>query len=240
MLSTLLRLRRVSSPVKPFIHEFKLNSSAKKPILAALNIIQKIYKSNDSSNNIVICLSPFCHFFLYFSFSESALEHYIQRGKLLAKNPSESLRNLEDLIGNYADSEVYNKLLDIEEYRHHGPRNEFFIALVLPSLTGKTQMAFAIRSKRPLYFTFDSVQQNKCFKFISKKFLALLENDHDNAIECLQNKLKSFEKRYDRKEEADFLRNMLNSDFAIITLDTIEDYLRELKLKKVWFLLRLL
>ena len=181
---------------------------------------------------------PFSSFFIYFSFSESALEHYIQRGKLLAKNPSESLRNIEDLIGNYSDSEVYNKLLEIEEYRHHGPRNEFFIALVLPSLTGKTQMAFAIRSKRPLYFAFGSVQQevNKCFKSISRKFLALLENDHDNAIECLQNKLKSFEKRYDRKEEVEFLRNMLNSDFVIITLDTIEDYLRELKLKSLGFI----
>lgn len=36
--------------------------------------------------------------------------------------------------------------------------NKFFTALVAPSMSGKTQAAFSIRSKLPLYFVFSSGQ----------------------------------------------------------------------------------
>ena len=98
-------------------------------------------------------------------------------------------------------------------------------------------MAFNIRSKRPLYFAFSFDQEvNKCFKFVSKKFEKLLENDHGNVIECLQNNLKQLEKRSSKKEEVQHLKNILKSKPVIITLETIEDYLMDFKFKSLGFI----
>lgn len=168
---------------------------------------------------------------------EDKLEQYIQRGKYLAKNPSESLRNLEDLIGNYDKSEVYKTLLESKEYMDFGKKNEFFIALALPSLTGKTQTAFAIRSKRPLYFAFSKDQEvNGCFFSMSWNFQILLNADRETAIECLENELKKLVGYQYKSTKIDFLKDVLNSKPTVITLQLIDLYLRNVKFKSLGFL----
>jgi hypothetical protein len=116
---------------------------------------------------------------------------YISRGKTAVKNPSRSLLYLEDLIKDYHKSENYSKLLSsTEEYKNFGPKKEFFIALALPSMTGKTQMAFNIRSKRPLYFALQASQMvNRYFSLISTKLMNMLESDFDEARKKVKSKI---------------------------------------------------
>lgn len=65
-------------------------------------------------------------------------DRYVHIGEQLSKNPGPELRRLEDIIK-----------------KESSDRGGFFMALVIPLFGGKTQMAFTIRAKRPLYFTFD-------------------------------------------------------------------------------------
>lgn len=114
------------------------------------------------------------------------LENYMERGRKNALNPSASLLQLEDIIKYYSDSSEYQKLLSTKEYCNPGEVDEFFIALAAPSLTGKTQMAFNIRSKRPLYFSVNYKQHiNKNFKQLSRKLNQIVVDDQNQALEFL-------------------------------------------------------
>jgi hypothetical protein len=160
------------------------------------------------------------------------VEEYIQCGKTASRNPSKSLLNLEDLIKSYDKSEIYAKLLSSKEYRSYGIKNQFFIALALPSMTGKTQMAFNIRSKRPLYFALHYNQPiNKLFRPTSLILKNLLESDFDDAqniiISKLNNKVISDEK-VTFKEVTE-----------VITLDFLDAYLRHHKFKSLGYLVSL-
>lgn len=76
--------------------------------------------------------------------------------------------------------------MSTKEYENSGTKDEFYIALALPNLSGKTQMAFNIRSKRPLYFAIkDDNQINSCFYEISSKFKRLLIYDLFDEKESL-------------------------------------------------------
>jgi hypothetical protein len=151
------------------------------------------------------------------------VEQYIQRGNVASKNPSKSLLNLEDLIKGYHESEIYTKLLSTEEYENYGSEKHFFIALALPSMTGKTQMAFNIRSKRPLYFALQYTQLvNNSFSLISTKLRDLLESDYRDAQDILMSKFLE-------KKEAT----------KIMTLNFLNGYLRRHKFKSLGFLVSL-
>jgi hypothetical protein len=158
---------------------------------------------------------------------------YIQRGSVVSKNPSKSLLNLEDLIKDYDKSEIYTKLLSSKEYVKYGVDDHFFIALALSSMTGKTQMAFNIRSKRPLYFALQYNQPiNKVFSPISTKLTDLLKSDFDSAQKFL---ISEFLKNPDKDQTS----TTLEKRTKIITVDFLDVYLRNHKFESLGFLLSL-
>jgi hypothetical protein len=163
---------------------------------------------------------------------------YISRGKTAVKNPSRSLLYLEDLIKGYHKSEIYSKLLSsTEEYKNVGPKKEFFIALALPSMTGKTQMAFNIRSKRPLYFALQTSQMvNRFFSLISTKFMNMLESDFDEARKKVKSKIIS---KGSLESEVE-IETFKNKATEIITLDFLYDYLSDHKFESLGFILSLI
>lgn len=83
------------------------------------------------------------------------------------------------------------------ESEYRSSLNEFFIALVSPSLTGKTQAAFAIKSKLPLYFVFGSDQTiYEPFSELSQNLRQLAEEDVVNVKKYLV-KAKKWPKKSD-------------------------------------------
>jgi hypothetical protein len=164
---------------------FQKSSFLKKP-LGVIPNVPKRFKSNNYSKvysafHIILIILSMCS-----AIGPEGVEQYIQRGNVASKNPSKSLLNLEDLIKGYHESEIYTKLLSTEEYENYGSEKHFFIALALPSMSGKTQMAFNIRSKRPLYFALQYSQLvNDSFSLISTKLRDLLESDYRDAQDIL-------------------------------------------------------
>lgn len=157
--------------------------------------------------------------------SKAELEIYLERGKRNAANPTESLLQLENIIKHYSNSTEYEKLLSSNEYFCRGATYEFFIALISPSLTGKTQMAFDIRSKRPLYFTFDKWQDiSKNFTELSRELLKAVVEDQDRVLEYL------YSIGYFFAEDAS----------KPISLDVIDRNLTEFKFKCLGFLAHLI
>ena len=87
------------------------------------------------------------------------LKGYIERGEIIRKNKSDELLRIENLIQKFDRSEILTSRLESFRRKHHlDLDNEFFIALAAPSMTGKTQLAFSVESKLPLYFVSDSNQ----------------------------------------------------------------------------------
>ena len=87
------------------------------------------------------------------------LKEYIERGELMRKNKSDELLSIENLIQKFNRSDIITSRLESFRRKHHlDLDNEFFIALAAPSMTGKTQLAFSVESKLPLYFVSDSNQ----------------------------------------------------------------------------------
>jgi hypothetical protein len=166
------------------------------------------------------------------------IEQYIQRGNVASKNPSKSLLNLEDLIKGYHKSEIYTKLLSsTKEYKNYGSENHFFIALALPSMTGKTQMAFNIRSKRPLYFALQYTQLvNNSFSLISTKLRDLLESDYRDAQDILMSKFLEKQVRDQKKLNK---KTAVKEATKIITLNFLNEYLCRHKFKSLGFLVSL-
>ena len=95
---------------------------------------------------------------------------------MIRKAKSQELLKVEDLIKNYSESEIVQSVL--KYYPECGSDDEFFVALAAPSMTGKTQLAFAIESKLPLYFVFERKQFiYKNFYNLSVKLEELAEKD---------------------------------------------------------------
>jgi hypothetical protein len=87
--------------------------------------------------------------------AKEELDAYLKRGALIRKYKPERYSRLENLIEKNEDSEIV--LNAKEEYTNH--RNSFgssFITFSAPRMTGKTQMAFTIDSKLPLYLVGNS------------------------------------------------------------------------------------
>jgi hypothetical protein len=85
------------------------------------------------------------------------LNAYLETGSLIRKyDESKYYCDLVKLIENYRESDILKK--GIEMYKEHGGVDNIFIALVAPSMTGKTQLAFTIQKKAPLYFAFSKDQ----------------------------------------------------------------------------------
>jgi hypothetical protein len=166
------------------------------------------------------------------------VEQYIQRGNVASKNPSKSLLNLEDLIKGYHKSEIYTKLLSsTKEYKNYGSEKHFFIALALPSMTGKTQMAFNIRSKRPLYIALQYSQLvNDSFNIISTKLTDLLESDYRDAQDILMSKFQEEQVRDQTKLNK---KTAVKEATKIITLNFLKKYLINHKFKSLGFLVSL-
>jgi hypothetical protein len=141
------------------------------------------------------------------------------------------------LIKYYDKSEVYNKLLSSNEYTHYGDDDQFFIALALPSMTGKTQMAFNIRSKRPLYFALQYSQSiNRFFSPISTKFKNTLESDFGDVQDILISKFLS---KQVNNQIGLYKKTALREDTKIITLDFLNAYLRHHKFQSLGFIVSL-
>ena len=84
------------------------------------------------------------------------LKEYIQRGSLMRLNKSKELLEMEDLVKNCDQSKIVKS--GLKYYSSCPLTDEFVIALAAPSMTGKTQLAFSVESKLPLYFVFASSQ----------------------------------------------------------------------------------
>lgn len=80
----------------------------------------------------------------------SSLERYLKCGELIRKSNSSAYRNLENLIQNLKSSRIVERAVD--NYKGYGGMRGCFIAFTAPTLTGKTQMAFTLISKLPIYF----------------------------------------------------------------------------------------
>ena len=93
---------------------------------------------------------------------KNIIKPYVETGKIIKQNPSKFHQDLDDTIKNQQTSssqvilENNSRYLSVE---FKSSLYKTFTALVAPSLTGKTQSAFAIKSKLPLYFVFASNQR---------------------------------------------------------------------------------
>lgn len=95
--------------------------------------------------------------------------NYVRIGDHLSKNPGPELQGLEDVIK-----------------KESSDRGGFFMALVIPLFGGKTQMAFTIRAKRPLYFTFDQRDPlYKNFSVVSQKLKEYAGDDREKMKKYL-------------------------------------------------------
>lgn len=84
--------------------------------------------------------------------------------------------DLEDLIQNCGSSRIVKK--GLKYFNDCSETNKFFVALAAPSLTGKTQLAFSITAKLPLYFVFDDSQIiYRSFHILSRDLVALASED---------------------------------------------------------------
>jgi hypothetical protein len=99
-------------------------------------------------------------------------------------------------------------------------------------MTGKTQMAFNIRSKRPLYFALHYNQPvNKFFRPASFILKNLLESDFGDAQNILISMLKNKAISYRNDQNTN-----LKETTEIITLDFLDAYLRHHKFKSLGYL----
>lgn len=130
--------------------------------------------------------------------TSNALKEFIETGKLIRKYSPSGFERLENLIERLEDSDIVLNGTDM--YKENGGTSNIFIALIAPSMTGKTQLAFTIQKKTPLYFPF---ARNR---IIYSNFYALsLEMKKFATIDC-SNVLAS-----------PFVREIDNSDIITLT-----------------------
>jgi hypothetical protein len=141
------------------------------------------------------------------------------------------------LIKGYDKSEIYSKLLPSNRYKDYGDKRHFFIALALPSMTGKTQMAFNIRSKRPLYFALQNSQMvNNFFHLLSTKLKILLESDFKKAQKIVKSDISYEGSLMSSDSETEKFKHEAT---RVITLALLRDHLLPHKFKSLGFLVSL-
>ena len=89
---------------------------------------------------------------------------YIELGKIIKKDPSKfhaDFKSHDAIVRILSESGKYKSV----DYQYS--LDQLYIALAAPSLTGKTQSAFVIRSKLPLYFV------SRTSQLINKPFNSL-------------------------------------------------------------------
>lgn len=94
-------------------------------------------------------------------------KQYVEVGKILRQE--KSAEDLEGAIRKEAND-----------------RNGFFLAIAVPMLGGKTQMAFTIRSKLPIYFPLDDTDPiYKMFEVLTKKLMESAKDDRQKMKKYL-------------------------------------------------------
>ena len=142
--------------------------------------LEFIYSSNDTEYN------------------ESHLKKYINRGEEMMKSPSfegSPIQKLEQIIKEPSKVVLEDAFIKNQENRPQKIAFErTFIALVAPSLCGKTQSAFAMKEMRPLYFALneDSIKENGKSQPIYANFDSLNRIICEAGSEDLQT-IKAFE-----------------------------------------------
>lgn len=74
--------------------------------------------------------------------------------------------------------------IDVENFERRRVSKKTFVSIITPNLCGKTQLAFSITSKRPLYFNFASKasELTKSFGELSRALKSYLSYDIENQI----------------------------------------------------------
>ena len=128
-------------------------------ILKDLKAVNLAYKFQ---NSLIIFVADNSIVISFPNQSTEIIKKYAKVGAELQRNSSIILRNLEDVLKNKEKSSILLKEAEGFEDEYKGQYNltlnESYIALAAPSLTGKTQTAFTLKSKIPLYLVFDSKQ----------------------------------------------------------------------------------
>ena len=119
-----------------------------------------------------------------------SLENYLKTGRLIRKYPPNELLEMEDIIKNGQSNEFFKSLSECISYKEFG--NNYYLALVAPSLTGKTQSAFTIKSKKPVYFSLGAFQNiYNCFSMLNKELEKSAIEDHDRFMEIFNETTKT-------------------------------------------------
>ena len=106
----------------------------------------------------------------------------------ISKKDKEAVKNFNQYInvGDILRSQRAAEDLEEAIRKEANDRSGFFLALVLPMLGGKTQMAFTIRSKLPIFFPFDEKDPiYKNFAILSKKLMEYARDDREKMKKYL-------------------------------------------------------
>ena len=149
------------------------------------------------------------------------LRKYIQMGQLIRNNNSTELFRIENLIKNLDQSEIVKS--GVKDYTQCPGLSEFFIALSAPSMTGKTQLAFSVEAKLPLYFALSSAQE------IYKNF----ENLTESLEEFATNDVNRFKKELNVSSTEPISMKLLSkpTKFQFETLGFLYELMRDTKMK---------
>lgn len=161
---------------------------------------------------------------------ESTVDNYIKIAKTSRTSP------------NYKKSNVFKLeqlLLNRKEYVKHSVKfkplsvntRKSFVALVAPSLTGKTQAAFTIDKIRPLYFALDYSNVSK--QNIYKKFDELNFAIKEAAEEDYRTILTKFKEPKGAMTEEDYILKNISSD-------NLENNFLEVKMFTLGLLIKLI
>jgi hypothetical protein len=99
---------------------------------------------------------------------------------LKGKKEKQAFKKFDQNISRGEILRAHKAIKDLEEAirKEAKDRNGFFLALTLPKLSGKTQMAFTIRSKLPLFFPLNKA--DPIYKILSVFTMKLMECAHDD------------------------------------------------------------
>jgi hypothetical protein len=111
--------------------------------------------------------------------AEEELDAYLWRGHLIREMNPDLYRSLDNLIEKNEDSDIVQEAK--KNYKKHGRSLGLsFITVSAPRMAGKTQMAFTIDSKLPLYFVGNSkgelIYQN--FTKLSHRLIQFARKDY--------------------------------------------------------------
>ena len=164
------------------------------------------------------------------------VDKYIENGKLIMKHPTKFIQELDDVVKNHENGDIFK-----EESKHISDEENdigFFIALTSSSLTGKTQAAFAIRSKLPLYFVFSRTQDiYRPFYDVSKHLLQLAQEDNESLLMQFETSRSANElAEYLSKDDFDEVKHMKLASLGLLKslLEDAEEYASNPKKPQEW------